>query len=312
MSKIGFIFSGQGAQYIGMGSDLYENYTEIKEAFDNADSILGYSLKEICFKGDENTLNRTDITQPAIFTLSAGIAKILKNKGINADATCGLSLGEYTALYYANKLSFTDALKLLKIRGEIMNNAYPEGKGAMTAIIGLTKEVIQETIDSVKDIGVVEIANLNCPGQIVITGEIDAINKIEPILKEKRARKLVRLDVSGPFHSSLLKEASLKLKEELLKANFNKGDIPVLTNYTGDVLTESNVIETLTGQMCSTVHFEDNIRNMINMGVTTFVEIGPGKALSGFVKRIDKKVKILNVENIDSLNEVLEYFKKEV
>lgn len=312
MSKIGFIFSGQGAQYIGMGSDLYENYTEIKEAFDNADSILGYSLKEICFKGDENTLNRTDITQPAIFTLSAGIANILKNKGINADATCGLSLGEYTALYYANKLSFTDALKLLKIRGEIMNNAYPEGKGAMTAIIGLTKEVIQETIDSVKDIGVVEIANLNCPGQIVITGEIDAINKIEPILKEKRARKLVRLDVSGPFHSSLLKEASLKLKEELLKANFNKGDIPVLTNYTGDVLTESNVIETLTGQMCSTVHFEDNIRNMINMGVTTFVEIGPGKALSGFVKRIDKKVKILNVENIDSLNEVLEYFKKEV
>ncbi len=312
MSKIGFIFSGQGAQYIGMGSDLYENYTEIKEAFDNADSILGYSLKEICFKGDENTLNRTDITQPAIFTLSAGIANILKNKGINADATCGLSLGEYTALYYANKLSFTDALKLLKIRGEIMNNAYPEGKGAMTAIIGLTKEVIQETIDSVKNIGVVEIANLNCPGQIVITGEIDAINKIEPILKEKRARKLVRLDVSGPFHSSLLKEASLKLKEELLKANFNKGDIPVLTNYTGDVLTESNVIETLTGQMCSTVHFEDNIRNMINMGVTTFVEIGPGKALSGFVKRIDKKVKILNVENIDSLNEVLEYFKKEV
>lgn len=312
MSKIGFIFSGQGAQYVGMGSDLYENYAEIKEAFDNADNILGYSLKEICFNGNENTLNRTDITQPAIFTLSAGIANILKNKGINADATCGLSLGEYTALYYANKLSFTDAIKLLKIRGEIMNNAYPEGKGAMTAVIGLSKEDIQDTIDSISNIGVVEIANLNCPGQIVVTGEIDAINKIEPLLKEKRARKLVRLDVSGPFHSSLLKEASLKLKEELLKANFNKGDIPVLTNYTGDILNESDVIETLTGQMCSTVHFEDNIRNMINMGITTFVEIGPGKALSGFVKRIDKKVKILNVENIDSLNEVLEYFKKEV
>ena len=312
MSKIGFIFSGQGAQYVGMGSDLYENYAEIKETFDNADNILGYSLKEICFNGNENTLNRTDITQPAIFTLSAGIANILKNKGINADATCGLSLGEYTALYYANKLSFTDAIKLLKIRGEIMNNAYPEGKGAMTAVIGLSKEDIQDTIDSISDIGVVEIANLNCPGQIVVTGEIDAINKIEPLLKEKRARKLVRLDVSGPFHSSLLKEASLKLKEELLKANFNKGNIPVLTNYTGDILNESDVIETLTGQMCSTVHFEDNIRNMINMGITTFVEIGPGKALSGFVKRIDKKVKILNVENIDSLNEVLEYFKKEV
>ena len=312
MSKIGFIFSGQGAQYVGMGSDLYENYTEIKEAFDNADNILGYSLKEICFNGNENTLNRTDITQPAIFTLSAGIANILKNKGINADATCGLSLGEYTALYYANKLSFTDAIKLLKIRGEIMNNAYPTGKGAMTAVIGLSKEDIQDTIDSISDIGVVEIANLNCPGQIVVTGEIDAINKIEPLLKEKKARKLVRLDVSGPFHSSLLKEASLKLKEELLKANFNKGDIPVLTNYTGDILNESDVIETLTGQMCSTVHFEDNIRNMINMGITTFVEIGPGKALSGFVKRIDKKVKILNVENIDSLNGVLEYFEKEV
>lgn len=308
MGKIGFIFSGQGSQYVGMGLDLYESFDEVKEAFDLSDRILGYSLKDICFKGPGEILNRTDITQPAIFTLSAGIANILKNKGIEASVTCGLSLGEYSALYYGGNLTFEDGVRLLKIRGEIMNSAYPKGKGAMTAVIGLDRETIESCINEVSEFGIVEIANLNCPGQIVITGEVLAIEKIEDVLKDKKAMKIVRLDVSGPFHSSLLKEASLKLKTELENTNFKNGSIPVLTNYTGGLLDENSIVETLTGQMHSTVHFEDNIRNMLEMGIDTFVEIGPGKALSGFVKRVNRKVKILNIENIESLENVLKYF----
>lgn len=309
MSKIGFVFSGQGAQYVTMGKDLYENYIEVKEAFDRAESVLGYSLKDICFNGPSEKLDRTDITQPAIFTLSAGIVNILRNKNIGAEATSGLSLGEYTALYYSGVIGFDEGLSLLQKRGGIMNSAYPEGKGAMTAVIGLDEKVIEECIESVKEYGIVEIANLNCPGQIVVTGETKAIEKIEPIFKEKKAIKVVRLDVSGPFHSSLLKEASLELKDELEKVHFDKAEIPVFTNYTGKELESDKIIETLTGQMCSTVRFEDNIRGMLDLGVDTFIEIGPGKALSGFVKRVNRKVKILNVENIDTLNKVLENFE---
>lgn len=309
MSKVAFLFSGQGAQYVGMGLDLYENYTEVKEAFDKAEEVLGYSLKEICFNGSSEVLNRTDITQPAIFTLSAGISNVLKNKGINADCTAGLSLGEYSALYYAGKISFEDGLRLLKTRGEIMNSAYPTG-GAMTAVIGLDKEIIEECIEKCKSFGVVEIANLNCPGQVVVTGEVSAVEKAEEIFKEKKAMKVVRLDVSGPFHSSLLKDASLKLNEELKKVDFKKGQIDVFTNYTGKVLEEDKVIDTLTGQMCSTVYFEGNIKGMLESGVETFVEIGPGKALSGFVKRVNRKVKILNVENVETLENVLRHFDK--
>lgn len=305
MGKIGFLFSGQGSQYVSMGLDLYENYIEVKDIFDKADNILGYSLKDVCFNGPKEVLDRTDVTQPAIFALSAGIASIMKSKGINADYTCGLSLGEYSALYYAGGITVEEGLNLLKIRGEIMNSSYPAGKGAMAAVLGLSREEILESIDKVKEYGVVEIANLNCPGQIVITGEVNAIEKAEEVLKEGKAKKVVRLDVSGPFHSSLLKEASLKLNKELNNIKFNKLNIPVLTNYTGDILEEDNIVNVLTGQMCSTVHFEDNIRKMLELGVDTFIEIGPGKALSGFVKRIDRKVTILNIENIDTLEKVL-------
>lgn len=309
MSRIGFVFSGQGAQYIGMGQDLYKEYSEVKKAFDKAEDILGYSLKDICFNGPSDKLDRTDITQPAIFTLSVGIINILKNKGISAEATSGLSLGEYTSLYYSNIIDFESGLSLLKTRGEIMNGSYPEGKGAMTAVIGLDKEAIKECISEVKGFGIVEIANLNCPGQIVVTGETVAIEKIEPLFKERKAMKVVRLDVSGPFHSSLLKEASLKLKKELEKVKFNKANIPVFTNYTGKQLEEDNIVETLTGQMCSTVYFEENIRQMLEFGIDTFIEIGPGKALSGFVKRVNRKVKIMNIESIDTLDNVLNHFK---
>lgn len=308
MANIGFVFSGQGSQYVGMGKDLYENYTEAKEVFDKADNILGYSIKDICFNGPKDKLDITNITQPAIFTLSVAIANILKNKNINAMCTCGLSLGEYTGIYYAGMINLEEGLKLLKLRGEIMSRAYPTGKGAMTAVIGLKKEDVEDSIKLVENDGIVEIANLNCPGQIVVTGDIKAIENIEEVFKSKKAMKVVRLDVSGPFHSSLLKEASLELRLELEKLKFKNNELPVLTNYTGDVLDKNEIVNILSGQMCSTVYFEDNIRKMLELGVDTFIEIGPGKALSGFIKRIDRKVKIMNAEDMESLKTVLEYF----
>ncbi|MEG2338520.1 MAG: ACP S-malonyltransferase [Clostridium sp.] len=310
MKNIGFMFSGQGAQYIEMGKDLYENFNEVKEAFDNAQEIVGFNLKDICFNGPKEKLDSTDITQVAIFTLSAGIFNILKNKGISPNVCCGLSLGEYSALYASGIITFEEGVKLLKLRGEIMANAYPKGKGAMTAVIGLSKEDIEDCIGKVKSYGVVEIANLNCPSQIVVTGEVEAIEKAEEEFKAKKAMKVVRLDVSGPFHSSLLKDASLDLKKELEKIDFKKPSITVLTNYTGDVINEETLVDTLTGQMCSTVYFEDNIRKMIDLNVDTFVEIGPGKALSGFVKRVDRKKKILNIENVEGLEAFVDYINE--
>ncbi|MEF9934532.1 MAG: ACP S-malonyltransferase [Clostridium sp.] len=310
MKNIGFMFSGQGAQYIEMGKDLYENYSEVKEAFDNAQEIVGFDLKGICFNGPKEKLDSTDVTQVAIFTLSAGIFNVLKNRGIKSSVCCGLSLGEYSALYASGIITFEEGVKLLKLRGEIMANAYPKGKGTMTAVIGLSKEDVEECIEKVKVNGVVEIANLNCPSQIVVTGEVEAIEKAEEEFKANKAMKVVRLDVSGPFHSSLLKDASLDLKKELEKIDFKKPSITVLTNYTGDVINEETLVDTLTGQMCSTVYFEDNIRKMIDLNVDTFVEIGPGKALSGFVKRVDRKKKILNIENVEGLEAFVDYINE--
>ncbi|MEF9952723.1 MAG: ACP S-malonyltransferase [Clostridium sp.] len=309
MANIGFMFSGQGAQYVGMGMDLYNEYPEIKEVFDKAEKISEIPLKDICFNGPKEKIDSTDITQVAIFTLSAGINNLLKSRGINPSVCCGLSLGEYSALYASEVISFEDTVNLLKLRGEIMANAYPTG-GAMTAVIGLSKEDIQQCLNEVKEYGIAEIANINCPSQIVVTGQVEAIEKAEEKFREKKAMKIVRLDVSGPFHSSLLKNASKDLKVELEKVSFKDINTPVLTNYTGDIVKKEELVNTLTGQMCSTVYFEDNIRKMIDMEVDTFIEIGPGKALSGFVKRVDRKKKILNIENVETLEAVIDYLKE--
>ncbi|NFN87551.1 ACP S-malonyltransferase [Clostridium sporogenes] len=307
MSKIAFIFSGQGAQYVGMGKDLYEKISECRKIFEIAEQELKIPLTKICFEGSKDEIDKTENTQPAILTLSIAAMKALEKQGIKPDVTAGLSLGEYSALVCSNVIDFKDAVSLVRKRGQYMENAVPNGVGTMAAIIGLKKEIVKEICDDLKKIGIVQIANINCPGQIVISGEINAVEKACEIAKEKRALKCVKLSVSGPFHSVMLKEAGENLYEELQKINLKSIDIPFITNVTGDFVKSTKEIkDLLKKQVMSTVLWEDSIKRMIDFGVDIFIEIGPSKVLSGFVKKINRKVTILNVEDMDSLNKTID------
>lgn len=306
MGKIAFIFSGQGAQYVGMGKELYENIQVCREVYDKADEALGFSVSKLCFEGPEEDLNRTENTQPAILTMSIAAMKALEEKGIIPHVTAGLSLGEYSALVCSGVFDFTDAVKLIKKRGRFMQEAVPVGVGAMAAIIGMQEEALREVLEESSFAGIVQAANLNCPGQIVIAGEAKAVETAVEKAKAAGALKAVMLNVSGPFHTSMMEPAAINLEKELESVPVNDIRIPVITNVTGEFVEDASKIRgILKQQVMSPVHWEKTINTMIDFGVDTFVEIGPGKTLCGFVKKINRKLTTLNVEDLDSLNKAI-------
>ena len=305
-NKIAFLFPGQGAQYVGMGKELYENIDECKKIIDEGEKILNMPIKELLFNGPNDELMATENAQPAILLASLAALKALEINGINADYTAGLSLGEYGSLIYGGALSFEEGLLLIKERGRIMGSALPKGLGKMAAIMRLDDEKFNELLKRASEYGICEGANYNCPGQVVIAGENKAIEKAIEIAKELGG-KGVPLNVSGPFHSSLLEGASNDFYETIKKVEINPLNKTVYSNVKGLPYDENDDIRMLLkNHIRSSVYFEKSIRDMIDKGVNIFIEVGPGKALRGFVKKIDKNATLLNVENLASLKATID------
>ena len=294
--KIGFLFPGQGAQVIGMGKDLYEKYEEVRKIYDKVQEITGIDIKKISFEGPDELLNETQYTQIAILTESLAILEILKKNRINAEMSTGLSLGEYTALIEDGVISFDDGVKLVEKRGKIMQNLTPNGNWKMAAIMGLDEEQVEDICKKVKS-GFVVPANYNTIGQIVISGEEKAILKAEELAKEAGAKKVSILKTSGPFHTSKLEKCSEALKEELQQININKQNSKVVKNIDGEMYKATdNIVDILSKHIMNPVRFTKCLQTMYNNGINTFIEIGPGKTLSSFVKRMkfEGPVKIMN------------------
>lgn len=303
MGKTAFMFPGQGAQYVGMGKDFYEQITVSKNAFETASEVVGFDLKKLCFEENED-INITEYTQIAMLTVEAAILYALQEKGIKSDVNIGLSLGEYGALIASGVLSYEDACKVVRQRGIFMEKEVPAGQGAMSAVLGLDAKVIEESIANIE--GNVQIANYNCPGQIVISGDLKAVTEAGKAITDAGARRVIPLNVSGPFHSQLLKGAGEKLGTVLDQVTIHDIKIPYVANYSAQYVNDKvDVKELLKKQVYSSVKFEQSIKMLIEDGVTTFIEIGPGKTLSGFIKKISKDVTVFNVEKVEDMNKIL-------
>ena len=306
MSKIAFIYPGQGAQKAGMGKDFYENSESARAVFDRASEILDLDMKELCFE-ENDRLDLTEYTQAALVTTCLAMTKVVSEHGIRPDVTAGLSLGEYCAIAIAGGMSEEDAIRTVRKRGILMQNTVPAGEGAMAAVLGLEASAIEEVIADVEG---VTIANYNCPGQIVITGVTAKVEEASEKLKAAGAKRVVMLNVSGPFHSPLLKSAGEELLKELENVEIHKLEIPYVTNVTAEYVQNEEEIKGLLGQqVSSSVRWEQSIRKMIEEGVDTFVEIGPGKTLAGFMRKISRDVAMYNIGTWEDVEKVAEALK---
>lgn len=302
MSKIAFIFPGQGAQKAGMGKDFYENSKTAAEVIDRASELLGLDMKALCFE-ENDLLDQTEYTQAALVTVCMAMEKVLRERGLAPDVTAGLSLGEYCAIASAGGMSTENAITTVRKRGILMQNAVPGGQGAMAAVLGLDAGKIEKVL---ADRSGVMIANYNCPGQIVITGWKEDVEQAADALKEAGAKRVLPLNVSGPFHSSLLEQAGEELEKELEQVEFSDLQIPYVTNVTAEYVTDiTKTKELLARQVASSVRWQQSVELLIADGVDTFVEIGPGRTLAGFLRKINREVKVYNVGTWEDVDKVV-------
>lgn len=302
MSKIAFMFPGQGAQKAGMGKDFYEQSETARKVVDKATELLDIDMKALCFE-ENDKLDQTEYTQAALVTICLAMEHVLKERGLRADVTAGLSLGEYCAIASAGGMTTEDAITTVRKRGILMQNAVPGGKGSMAAVLGMTGEAIEEVLEGIDG---VSVANYNCPGQIVITGWKESVEKASEALKSEGAKRVMPLNVSGPFHSPMLKEAGEELGKVLENVELSPLDIPYVTNVTAGYVTDINETkELLAAQVASSVRWQQSVENMIADGVDTFVEIGPGRTLAGFMRKINRDVNVHNVSTWEDVDKVV-------
>lgn len=303
--KIGFLFPGQGAQSVGMGKDLYDEYEEYRNVYEKIKKYTGLDVANLTFNSSEDVLSQTKNTQICILSMSLAILELLKKENIKPVASCGLSLGEYSALINSGAISFEDGVKIVKKRGELMQELCPEGNWSMLAILGLDEANVLNVCNEVK-CGFVAPANFNCPGQIVISGEKEAVLDAMEKAKELGAKRVIELKTSGPFHTKMLEKASIELKKELENININSFKNKVIKNIDGkEYSIDDDIKNILSEHIINPVKFEQSLQTMIDMGIDTFIEVGPGKTLSGFVKKISRDLNVYNINNVDSLKNTL-------
>ncbi|HJV16911.1 MAG TPA: ACP S-malonyltransferase [Bacillales bacterium] len=313
MGKLAFLFPGQGSQTVGMGKELAEKHPEVQNFFTKADERLGSALSKIIFEGPKEELTFTVNAQPALLTTSIAVLDFFKKSGIKPDYVAGHSLGEYTALVASGAFTFEDGVYAVRKRGEFMESAVPNGEGTMSAVLGLDRTILSQVTDEITESGFpVQLANLNCPGQIVISGSRKGVEKACEKAKQAGAKRVIPLEVSGPFHSSLLKPAAGQLKVVLDEIEMKDAEIPVIANVTAEPMKKAEDIkEKLIEQLYSPVLWEDSVQKMIDLGVDTFIEIGPGKVLSGLVKKVNRAAKTFSVSDEETALAVIEALKEE-
>lgn len=312
MKKIAYVFPGQGSQEVGMGKAMYETYPSVKQLFHQADEALGYSLTALMFEGPAEELTKTENAQPALLLNSIAIEKVLREKGIAPSMTAGHSLGEYSALVASGALDPLEALQLVHVRGKLMEEAYPTGKGTMAAVLGLSQEEIEGVVKGFDGEEAVDLANINCPGQIVISGTNDGVNMASEKLSEAGAKRVLPLNVSGPFHSRLMKPASEDFARRLSDTSIKNAEVPMYANVTAASVTEAKEIEKLlVEQLYSPVRFQQILEAFVDQDVDAIVEVGQGKVLSGLVRKVKRRMKTFSVQDPESLQSFIEWYKEE-